>query len=425
MRILDLGCRGPRTLFVVGALALPMNGCSLDRLMSVDPPTQVLASDANNPSQATVLVNSMVGEFYTALGAYVQYTAEFTDIFDSFSVSTARTTIDARSLMSGLGLGQQDLVYGPLQRTRWYADDVLAKLKTWPEADIVGNRADLIATAAAYGGYATLMLAEGFCSMTFDGGPEVSRTVAFQGAIQRFDEALASGTMNANILNMARVGKARTLADLGNLTGAEAVAAMVPTSFSISTLFDANRTNFIFSATAQNQDASLSVPYVGRTHMGVVDPRMLSQSVTSPRRTIVQRKYTSLTSQITIASGREAELIIAEARLAAGDIPGAVAIINLAHARAGLTQYGGGTPAEVRDHLIEERRLELFLEGQHLGDMLRFKLPSVPPDGTPYVPFNGVGGGSYGALRCLPIPPSEYQNNPNFGGISISTYTAP
>ena len=64
----------------------------------------------------------------------------------------------------------------------------------------------------------------------------------------------------------------------------------------------------------------------------------------------------------------------------------------------------------MRAALIDQRRREFFLEGQHLGDAIRFSLPLNPPAGTSYT----GGRGTYGSNVCLPLPDVEKQNNPNF-----------
>ena len=56
---------------------------------------------------------------------------------------------------------------------------------------------------------------------------------------------------------------------------------------------------------------------------------------------------------------------------------------------------------------MQERRRELFLESHHLGDLIRFDEPLRPPPGTPF-----VNGGSYGTVRCMPLPDVERLNNP-------------
>jgi starch-binding outer membrane protein, SusD/RagB family len=70
---------------------------------------------------------------------------------------------------------------------------------------------------------------------------------------------------------------------------------------------------------------------------------------------------------------------------------------------------GGTTPAEIQALIIQERARELYLEGHHLGDLRRFDIPNTPAAGEPY-----RQGGSYGSVRCFPLPAVEKTNNPNF-----------
>ncbi|MBV9879518.1 MAG: hypothetical protein JO180_03435, partial [Gemmatirosa sp.] len=58
--------------------------------------------------------------------------------------------------------------------------------------------------------------------------------------------------------------------------------------------------------------------------------------------------------------------------------------------------------------LIDQRRRALFLESQHLGDLIRYALPLTPAAGATF-----PGGGTYGSQRCMPIPDVERLNNPN------------
>jgi hypothetical protein len=85
-----------------------------------------------------------------------------------------------------------------------------------------------------------------------------------------------------------------------------------------------------------------------------------------------------------------------------------VDVINALRARAGLPRFAGGDAAAVSRELVEERRRELWLEGQRLYDIRRFSLPLVPATGTPF-----AKGGSYGTTTCLPLPDVERFNNPS------------
>ena len=113
-----------------------------------------------------------------------------------------------------------------------------------------------------------------------------------------------------------------------------------------------------------------------------------------------------------IARWAEAQFIIADAKLAANDIPGAVAAINAVRAsRTGVPAYDatGQAAAQVLGQLVEDRRRELFLEGHRLGDLRRYNLPIQPAAGTTYP----ASSGTYGAQACFPLPDVERINNPN------------
>ena len=102
-------------------------------------------------------------------------------------------------------------------------------------------------------------------------------------------------------------------------------------------------------------------------------------------RSSTQNKYPSASSPIRIASGAEARLIIAEADIAAGtaaSLQNAAAIIDTFRARGNQPPLSASDPATLRAALIDQRRRELFLEGQHLGDIIRFGVTLTPAAGT-------------------------------------------
>jgi hypothetical protein len=79
-----------------------------------------------------------------------------------------------------------------------------------------------------------------------------------------------------------------------------------------------------------------------------------------------------------IVSARELHLLIAETRLAAGDLDGFARHINVLRSADGLTPWSGGPdqPAPV-DMLIHMRQTQLFLQGRRLHDHYRFRIPAV------------------------------------------------
>ena len=93
----------------------------------------------------------------------------------------------------------------------------------------------------------------------------------------------------------------------------------------------------------------------------------------------------------------------------------AVTIIDGLRARASLPAYSGGTTAaQVQALVREERRRELFLEGQRFGDIIRFDIPLSPAAGTPFPVKGGTYGPDRGSQICIPLPDLERNNNPNF-----------
>jgi hypothetical protein len=123
-----------------------------------------------------------------------------------------------------------------------------------------------------------------------------------------------------------------------------------------------------------------------------------------------ETKYTAASSPIRLATGDEAQLIIAEADIKANPT-NTVAIINTFRARSGgsETPYVGPTDStSLVGAIVTERRRTFFLESQHLGDLFRYNLPFNPAPGTAF-----PGGGVYGSQRCMPLPDVEVLNNPD------------
>jgi hypothetical protein len=179
------------------------------------------------------------------------------------------------------------------------------------------------------------------------------------------------------------------------------------------------RQNFVYAHNQQNSYSSIDPSFRDVQLNGAPDPRVLvtdlNKAGTAPGTRIwVANKYPALTTPIPIARYAEAQLIVAEAKVAANDLPGAVTAINNArNTRAGMPQFDGTglTAAQIKTQIIEERRRELFLEGHRLGDVRRYGLPLNPAVGSTYA----AGGGTYGTQSCFPLPDVERINNPNIG----------
>ncbi len=118
-----------------------------------------------------------------------------------------------------------------------------------------------------------------------------------------------------------------------------------------------------------------------------------------------QQKYTADTSTMPIASYAEAQLILAEAT---SDPVEQLAAINRVRALSTIAPLVPAPGDDMMTLILEERRRQLFSEGQRYVDMLRKKLP--------FQTGTNRKGQTYSDLTCIPLPDVETQNNPNLKG---------
>ena len=310
--------------------------------------------------------------------------------------------------------------YTPLQQARFQLEDAFKRMDAFTDAQ-VPNRALLLAQMRAYVGYADLLLGEGMCEMTMDNGPKMTRAEVFAAAEARFTDAITRATAvnDASLLNMARVGRARARLDLKNLVGAASDAILVPSGFVRNAEFTeggaAQRENRIYNLTIRNEYLSVAIPYRNLTVNGVsgtvADPRVRVKDAGKKANDGVtplfqQQKFIAQTGGTShpIASWNEAQLIYAEA---VGGQQGFDAL-NAVRTANGVPTLTGPAPTgqAFTDLVLEERRRQLFSEGQRYGDMLRYNLP--------FVKGVTLKGNTYSDLTCVPLPDVETRNNPNF-----------
>ena len=415
------------------AAVLALGACGDITTLKQENPGQLSASTLFVPSNAQLLVNGVIADFECAFARYVVGSGLLADELITAIANTDNYDYERRTIQSNraygtntctTGTNQQPGIYTPLSTARGVADTTLARLEEWEDAQ-VPNRTRLIGQAATYAGYSLILLGEGMCTAAINLGPEIQPPALFAEAKLRFDKAITAATTanDAATLNLALVGRARAQQNLGQLAPAAVDAARVPATFIANMTTDATnarRQNFVFVHTGQNRHSTLDPSFRTVTLNGAPDPRVLVTNTNLPGTapsTIIwtANKYPALTTGIPIAKYAEAQLIIAEAQVAAGDLTAAAAAINAArNTRAGMPAYdpAGKSAAEVRTDIIEERRRELFLEGHRLGDIRRYSLPLNPAPGTAYT----TGGGTYGTQNCFLLPDVERVNNPNIGG---------
>jgi starch-binding outer membrane protein, SusD/RagB family len=406
-----------------------LTACDFDKALEVESPTRIPASGLESPSNAALLVSGAAADFDCAFQVYVVVSGLIGEELDDYLQTAARWPYDRRDVQSNqtfyatnscVGIG----VYSPLQTARVSANNVKRLLQQWTDAE-VPNRTMLLARAAAYEAWSQLLLGEGFCSTVFSTlegtefkyGSEITRQQALQTAEATFTEALGAlqaqtGSSADSLRNFALVGRARTRLDLGNVAGARADALLVPAGFvfnSTASGVSSRRNNRVYSESNELGVSSV----VGPVYRAMNDPRVPYKNLnrTNPFAVpaVAQLKYTLASAPIPIATGAEAQLIVAEAD-AATNPTNALAIINAFRAAGNQGAYTGPTDAaSLLQQVIDQRRRALFLTGTHLGDLIRYKITPQPNTGADY-PM----GGKYGNQLCMPLPDVETQNNPNF-----------
>ncbi len=423
----------PRILLLLSVAMLAAPSCSELTSLDQEAPSRVRAADLYKPANANLLVISAVSDFECALANYIVAGGLVGDELIDSQLGQSGWDHDRRTIVPSLttyataGCGNTQFMgpYTPLNVARFQADKILGALEGWTDAE-VPNRGSLISIAAAHAGYSLVLLGEAMCSASIDVGPELTRAQVFAEAEERFDRAIAAATAVANdsILNMARVGRARARLNLGELADARADASLVPSTFIRRASYSnppasARRQNIVHTQQYIGFFSSVDPSFRGLTVEGVPDTRVTvvdagvngHDGVTRVWRTT---KYPTANTAIAIASYDEAQLIVAEVdAAAAGTAANAITIVDALRARASLPAYTGGTTQpEVQTLVREERRRELFLEGQRLGDIIRLNITLSPAAGAPFK-NGGVYGSAVGSEACFPLPDVERNNNPN------------
>ncbi len=412
---------GLRTVGACLALVGLLAGC--DSLLEVDANTQTVpAEELNNPTSLQARLIGAQADFYFAADMAIVYGGLFTDeLIDA----TGFETVDQRRVTPDNGaVGATDEapegidgLWTPMQRAAAVTDvlqeDILAG--NYPNQIPSPTTSQQLADISLLAGYTKLMLADLFCTTAFGGdGPEYTSDETYGLAIDELTQAVDATSASAAVRNAALVGRARAKLQLGDEAGALADARQVPPDFQfIADVYSSNsqkEENDLWNMMFDSQRFSVGPDYRNATVPGTdtPDPRLETRldpgnGVGSDGFTPLWQplKYQSATSPIRLASGDEAQYIVAE--LVGGQE--AVDIINDVRARRGITEtFSSSDEDEILSMIFQERAHGLFLEGQRMADLER------------YLEVYGVNlfptGPGYGDQTCMPLPNAERDNNP-------------
>lgn len=434
MRLYDITRRAVRALAPALTLAA---GTACDSLLAVDNPARVPEETLADVGLIPALEAAAIQQFQCAFGSYVATSGVLSGEYLSASNFVDNHPWEWRGVEQilnapgGCAGGRATTALGfytPLQQARFQAEDLGRRAEAFTDAQLP-NRTRILTEAAAYAGYAYVLLGEGMCEMTVDGGPKITRAQTFALAEARFTSAitLAGSSTVAELVslrNMALVGRARARLNLANLAGAAADAALVPANYVRLAEYSETtpaRENRIYNLTIRNDFLSAAESYRNLTLTnGQPDPRVRvvpQMTTTTPVRPRLgndgvtpiwqQQKFTGAAAggvSLPIATWAEAQLILAEASTGQA----AVDALNRVRAANGVPALTAAEIADLPGTILEDRRRQLFSQGNRYGDMLRKNLPFV----------TGVNrkGQTYSTLTCVPLPYAETRNNPNLGG---------
>jgi len=349
--------------------------------------------------------------------------------------------------------------YGGITQSRGFVRDAIKSMLQYN-----ADSSALIGELYAELGFIEMTLADNFCNgiplgHTIDGavtyGVPLTGAQVYDSASAHLDTALiysskATDVGSVYVNRMARIWKARALINLGQYAQAAGFVstANVPTTYQYDMTFSptsqANGMYTLNTSTARigvaDSFAIISgAPAVIKNALpffSAGDPRVLvvlgstvgakpEDGVTSPF--YVSNLYKGQYDPLVLASGVDARLAEAEAKLAGNDIAGMMTILN--DLRTNTTRPAIGlntipvmpalaTPA-TKDAaitlLFRERGFWTFGRGQRLADLRRLVRQYGRTDDQVFPTGQYFKGGQYGTDENIPVPNSE-QVNPLFHG---------
>lgn len=426
-------------------------------LLAPQNPGLVDPTAVGSPTAALALRVGAIGRYKQVVNGNVtestwQYSGTLVDEFKNADFSSDRISVDQRITDAAVSWN-----YGGVTQSRGFVRDAIAAMKTYTP-DSTALIGELYMELAFF----EMTMADNYCN-----GIPLGHTVAgvqtqgtpltilqvYDSASAHLDTALSLSGAKADVYsvyinNAARVWKARVLIakDKANAAAAAALVATVPTAFIYDMTFSASGgLNGMWQL--NNSTARISVAdsfdIVGGS-VNLIKNALPFASAKDPRVPVVNgdsispklppedgvtrpfylgQLYKNSTDPLVLASGVDARLYEAEAKLQGGDIAGMMTILNALRAASptiGVTKIPVmsplASPPDVNTAtslLFREKAFWTFGRGQRLPDLRRLirqygrTQDQVFPTGVYFK------GGVYGTDVNFPVP-SQEQVNPLF-----------
>jgi hypothetical protein len=422
------------TLLVAGA-------CNPNKALDVKDIDVVSPGQLNDKSALPTLRNGVLSTFQLAFSGGADLANGGHEGQATMSGLLADEFLNAESFPDRISVDQRDIIPSNLSLVALFLDLSRARAT----ADFASSQynkldagADGQSEVLSIAGFAYVLFGENYCSgvpfSTLDAnnvivyGDPQTRDQVLQTAVAKFDSAITIATAkgDADLLNLARVGKGRALLDLAQFATAATAVASVPTTFQYLVRSSANslrQNNGIWNYTANT--FAFSVPEReggnGLPYLTANDPRL--EVIATGQRGFdratpfnLQLKYPDLASSVVLASGIEARLIQAEAQFRAGTPGPAIATLNAIRAIAGLDPLTDpGSDVGRTNLLFRERAFWMWGTSHRLGDMRRLVRQYGRTQQTVFPTGEYHKGGQYGTDVNFPVS-SDERNNPKFTG---------
>ncbi len=454
MRVTD---RARGTALALAFLSLFLGGCNpKQELLAPQQPTIITPGSVTSATAADYLYAGALSRWKAAMNggggnteALWNWEALFTDEIRSADTFSQRNDADQRNLATNDGVLTP--IYQAAQQARGRARDAINALLTYDQSAAGKQHVGEMYTMM---GYVEMALSGVFCNgvpfgETVDGVPQYTQPLTNADgsklAIAHIDSGLtyltATDAGTLNIKYLALVSKARAQVDLGDFNGAATTVASVPANFQYN--FDYSQTTFdnewwVMGPSVKRYTAGDSVDVAGRIfnaipfatlgdpRVSVTDTKSKAEDNTS---NFLQINNWGRDDPIPPATGIDAQLIIAEGRLQAQDIPGMMTILN--NLRTSPQTIGifkiAAMPAlaappdqaTATDLFFREKALWQYERGYRMDDLRRLvrqysrTQDNVFPTGN--FTRNGTPSGQFGSQVAFPVPDHE-MNNPNFHG---------
>ncbi|HEY6219112.1 MAG TPA: hypothetical protein VIV65_03575, partial [Gemmatimonadaceae bacterium] len=343
--------RATRIAAKLAALALVLTACSdiRDQLLEPEQPGVISPEQVNSPTGADALRKGALSRLKTATGggeSAWMLGGLITDEWKSGDTFSQRNETDQRIIQTNNA--QVIPMYQSMHRARGAARDALIALAKFIP-DTVSKQAQMYWVM----GYAEMELAENFCNgipygITVDGVPNytdpLTNQQGFALALAHLDSGLAlataTDTFTVAVKNAIQIARARVMINMANFTGAAAAAATVATNFQYLQTFSqtSNLDNQVWSLNSSQKRwvvgdsfdtggiIANAIPFAsaGDPRVPVTGTTLASSLKTAfdNQTQFVSQSIYARSDPEPLATGIDARLYEAEAKLQANDIPG-------------------------------------------------------------------------------------------------------